>query len=349
MSKPSLVVLAVEGLRASALGAYGAIGYSTPALDELAACGTTFEWCYTPIAERKDSYDIIWQAMHNLADDYGDGLLVTDYHPVLDQHWRHVFSAMYGLKLDPRETHATDIAEAQLAEVFTRFIENVADFSPPYDNRLVWLHTQGLAGPWDAPLELSRTQCEEDDPPPYDGLTPPAIQIATSDEVFSASAAYAAQVQVLDACVAALRAALAELPWGPVDFCLLGLDGFALGEHGVVGHDDQRLYSERTHVPVIIARADGAGAFQRQRGVVSLDRLLANRLVAPAEETPVQIASPSGAQVLRTSQWLLRRAGASSPPELYAKPDDHWEANNVADRLPEETAELISQLAPQSL
>ncbi len=306
--------------------------------------GTTFEWCYTPIAERKDSYDLIWSAMHNLADDYGDGLLVTDYHPVLDQHWRHVFSAMYGLNLAPRETHAAELADTRLAEVFAKFIELVADFSPPYDNRLVWLHTQGLAGPWDAPLELAAAQCGEDDPPPYEGLTPPAIESATSDEVFSVSAAYAAQVQVLDACVAALRTALAELPWGPVNFCLLGLDGFALGEHGVVGHEDQRLYSERTHVPAIIARADGAGAFERERGVVSLDRLIANRLLAPAEEKPVQLNSPSGVQVIRTAEWMLRRGDASSPPELYAKPDDRWEANNVADRLPNETAELLALL-----
>lgn len=99
-------------------------------------------------------------------------------------------------------------------------------------------------------------------------------------------------------------------------------------------------------MPAIVVRADGAGAFQRERGVVSLDRLIANRLHASAEETPVQLDSPSGAQVLRTSQWLLRRGDASSPPELYAKPDDRWEANNVADRLPEETAELVGQLKP---
>ena len=47
----------------------------------------------------------------------------------------------------------------------------------------------------------------------------------------------------------------------------------------------------------------------------------------------------SDEQLLRTARWALRipPAPADEPAraELYVKPDDYWEVNDVADRLPE--------------
>ena len=52
-----------------------------------------------------------------------------------------------------------------------------------------------------------------------------------------------------------------------------------------------------------------------------------------------------GEQTIRTAEWLLRRS-AEQPPQLFAKPDDRWEHNDVAVRCPEEV-EQLTELASE--
>ena len=51
-------------------------------------------------------------------------------------------------------------------------------------------------------------------------------------------------------------------------------------------------------------------------------------------------------QAIRTPAWYLRSAGE---PELFAKPDDRWEVNNVACRCPEVVESLQAALAQYQL
>ena len=51
----------------------------------------------------------------------------------------------------------------------------------------------------------------------------------------------------------------------------------------------------------------------------------------------------SAAQALRTPAWLLVRRH-DGRRELYAKPDDRWEANEVANRCPEAVEQLDAAL-----
>ncbi len=44
------------------------------------------------------------------------------------------------------------------------------------------------------------------------------------------------------------------------------------------------------------------------------------------------VAGPGSERAIRTPAWYLRK---SETPELYAKPDDLWEVNDVAVRCPE--------------
>ena len=48
-------------------------------------------------------------------------------------------------------------------------------------------------------------------------------------------------------------------------------------------------------------------------------------------------------RAIRTPGWYLRRPD-SGPAELYAKPSDRWEVNEVAKLLPEVTAGLQDAL-----
>jgi hypothetical protein len=61
----------------------------------------------------------------------------------------------------------------------------------------------------------------------------------------------------------------------------------------------------------------------------------------------------NGERIIRTPAWMLRQAPTDrrfSPAsgtfglELYVKPDDLWEANEVADRCPDVAARLLAAL-----
>jgi len=63
----------------------------------------------------------------------------------------------------------------------------------------------------------------------------------------------------------------------------------------------------------------------------------ASLLPSPGGEVPLRrdrlcAGGHAAERAIRTPAWHLRRAGAA---ELFAKPDDYWEANNVAPRCQE--------------
>ena len=57
------------------------------------------------------------------------------------------------------------------------------------------------------------------------------------------------------------------------------------------------------------------------------------------------LAGGDGQRTIRTPAWYLRSAGE---PELFAKPDDRWEVNNVTCRCPEVVEGLQAALAQYS-
>jgi hypothetical protein len=69
----------------------------------------------------------------------------------------------------------------------------------------------------------------------------------------------------------------------------------------------------------------------------------------------VMAANESGERMIRTPAWMLRQLPPTpiserdeQPPtptiELYAKPDDRWEANEIADRCPDVAERLLAVL-----
>jgi hypothetical protein len=61
-----------------------------------------------------------------------------------------------------------------------------------------------------------------------------------------------------------------------------------------------------------------------------------------------------GSRAIRTPAWMLiqrasdpeqlARTGGAGDVELYLKPDDRWEANEIADRCPDVVVELLAVL-----
>jgi arylsulfatase A-like enzyme len=143
---------------------------------------------------------------------------------------------------------------------------------------------------------------------------------------------------------------------------LIGARGYPLGEHRRVGGVDPRLYGEQLHVPWLIRFPDNAGRLGRS-GQLTSHVDLAPSLVdsAPGKSvraltTNVRSAwrdalvatSEAGPCAIRNAEWCLRQEPDSQSDriatELFVRPDDRWEANDVAKLCSEIVDTLTNQL-----
>lgn len=349
------IVIAIDGLRAAALGAYGQTACPTPALDDFAAEAETYEWAYAPTPEPLDTYARLAAAPGLPAPD----LLLTDdaatTAPLADRAARVV-------EVTPSRPAALaeSIGATEQAAFWVRCAEELVRLTEAGDEApLAWLHSRGLYGPWDAPIELIEAQRDEDDPDfgtptgPPDNFDADPGSSEACDARFAASCRYAAQVAVLDACLAGLLEVIDGLYEGrEVRVLIVGLRGFPLGEHGRIGGVDPRLFSEQQHAPLLVRRNDPQRRFARDRRPTTIDSALAAELAnSGANGGEARLSSASGAQALRTEDWLLRRPapeadpdGLERSPELYVKPDDRWEQNDIASLETAACEELLALL-----
>jgi arylsulfatase A-like enzyme len=231
---------------------------------------------------------------------------------------------------------------------------------------LIWIHSQGMAGPWDAPLPLRQQFADEEDPAAPEFVDPPERVLANDvdpDELLGIVHAYAGQVSLVDACLGSLLDALGDSPLA--DQTLLAVTsprGYPLGEHRRIGGDD--LYGELLHVPLLLRLPGGLGPARSRRLVQPCDlyATLAEWLALPTDDAPglcqsllpaaqgdevpvrqLAIATASGQRAIRTLAWLLRESQANGETrrELFAKPDDRWEVNEVSSRC----GDIVEQLA----
>ena len=379
-----ILIVAVDGLRASALGAYGNTTYPTSALDEFAADSFLLDSCYAPSADLTDVYRACWQSVHParpqtakyaapslprlLASRGYATKLVTDapelasFAPSSD--FDQCMQVAASSTIDVVATRAKDTSHTSLARLFAAASDVIASTAttPP---KMIWVHARGMYGPWDAPLDLQRSLLDEGDPPPVETVAPPDFTIGDRDDpdaVFRYACAYAAQVMVLDACwhgvLEAAQSAGAEQEWLVL---LLGARGYPLGEHRRIGGVDPRLYGEQLHVPWLMRFPDGRGRLARGGQLTSpLDLLptLLDWIGGPAHHEPADFdgrstlplvatprpawrdalvtASSSGPRAIRTAEWCLRQDAANNGhDELYVRPDDRWEINDVAKLCPD--------------
>ena len=210
-------------------------------------------------------------------------------------------------------------------------------------------------------------------------VAPPLCEVTGDhDALLGYRAAYAAQMIVLDQCVGGLLTALAE--FGLEDrtlLALIGCRGFALGEHGAVGGAVDSLYGELLHVPCLV-RSPGMAPAPPRCNELATPRDLGATIASWFGAEPqvgatrgndlrsshrqirsyIRMNGSGGERALRTRAWYLRQAAtefiaasgvnvrAALLPEieLYAKPDDRWEANEVADRCRDVVQRLLAAL-----
>jgi hypothetical protein len=358
------LVIVVDGLRASALGAYGNTAIPTPQFDELASRSLVVEWLLVESPTLRDFYR---NALSGLQGRDTRRWLVTDDASIVADSESGLFEEF--IAVEPgQQRRARRLEATHAAAFFSHAVEQLAlwqkDTAEHPNNGLLWVHFSGLSGPWDAPLTMRNELLDEDDPPAPEFVSPPGDLrgITDPDELLGYRVAYAAQNSIIEMCLTGLVEAFEGMPTKANKLAMIaGSRGFALGEHGYVGHDCQILFSEQLHMPWLIMSdqtgvplprvtgfaqpADiGVTLAQWLSGGGDADAALGRSLLPFLNMEPgrlrdaVVAANAAGEQIIRTPAWLMKQ-GIST--ELYAKPDDRWEANDVASRCPE----IIEQLS----
>lgn len=291
-------------------------------------------------------------------------LLVTDEPELADHRLADAFTRR--IVLDPPRAMETapSESETQLAAVVAAFQETLAALTTP---SLLWLHARALRGPWDAPRSWREALVEEDDPDPPEFAIPPQLQLPEDydpDELLGIMQAYGGQVAFLDFCLGLILAAIDDSGLNPLVICT-SPRGYPLGEHRQVG--GELLHAETLQVPCLV-RVPGmqAGGLREQALVQPPDifatlqhwltgarwpppsdaeRLVAYSLLEHAERPLIpgrQWAAASGERAdgeaavdvaIRDAQWFARLSPAGD--QLFAKPDDRFERNEVSSRCAE--------------
>ena len=380
------ICLVIDRLHVGQMGAYGNAWIETPSLDRLASEAFVFDQALINTPRLNGLYRSYWQGWHPLGpqDPPSDlstlpallseegvrTTLLTDEWAVAQHPLAYQFEELIEFDTPPHGQVAEQIDQTRLARCFAQTIDWLDSARGPF---LLWCHLGGMGKLWDAPLEFRRRYCEEGDPPPPDSEEVPCRMLEEDydpDLLLGISQAYAGQVSLLDTCVGALLEYLGEKPAGEETLLvLLGARGFPLGEHRNVGGWEEMLYSELVHVPWMMRFPDLSGAAGRSQTLVEPADLWRTLLeyfrVGSEPPSPVAksllpvvagevesirdrlcIAGLETERAIRTPGWYMRLGGR---PELFAKPEDRWEVNDVADRCADVVDSLRQALSQYEL
>ena len=368
---PRAVVLVIDGLGARHLGPYGNTWIETPAANYLAAESLVFDRVAVPYADRWKSLEAVWRGRSALGGEV-DALedtdllswlrerdvtthVMTDDPELLDQQLSGNFSVQSdmpiasGVKLTEMwdETHA--------AQFFAQAVNLVEGLD---EDSLLWLHTKGLANPWDAPYEYRAQFADEEDPEPSGSAQVPNLSLDADydpDTLHEIQCALAGQVVLLDQCLGVLLSVIQSAPKDTL-FLLTAMRGFPLGEHLRVGFDQPALFQEFVHVPMFVRYPDGRNSMSRNGDLAEAcdaSRILVDWFSpeTAAKSTRRYSLTKSGQEtLLRTPCWHVRFPDPDSfdsEPTLFLKPDDQNEVNDVASRcreVAEAAREFVAQL-----
>lgn len=368
------ICLVLDCLHTGFLGPYGNTWIHTPAFDLLASKAFTFDFAVADSPRLGPLYESYWHVKHALypaparasfpARLREAGLtpaLMTDEPLVAEHPLAGDFDQRIVIPVRRPSRPAGQLDETHFAACFAQIVDWLEQ-AP--DGFFLWCHLGGLGTVWDAPLDDRRASMAPDDPEPFSGTEPPQRRLPADydpDELFGIVQAYAGQVSLLDTCLGGL---LSLLDRCPVFLAVAGARGFPLGEHLRVGPCELPLYGELVHVPVFLLSPDGLGASARSPALVQPADLSATLLdVLGMRQTPsywgeslipvvrgerpavrqcALVVGLEGELAVRTPAWYLRRAASS---ELFVKPDDRWEANNVANRCVDVVEQLCGLLS----
>lgn len=356
----NVLVVVVDRLSASLLGPYGNTWVQTPAFNRLASQSLLAEFLLATSQDLAAAYRSLWSGQHPLAS--GDAtplpqhwreqgrrtLLISDEPAVFSWEASSAFDDHFHLDFPLPQRPANSVDQTAFSDVIAAALERLDQTQPPF---AAWLHARGLSAPWDAPHELREHLRDDEDPPAADFVEPPALRLPTGfdpDELLPYSQAAAAQAMVVDECLELLLDHL-DRTGRSRDTLLVVTSprGCLLGQQGFVGNVRDVLLEDALHVPLLVRYPDGRDAAVRHLGLCE-PRDLFPLLVDPQQTTLPErdrlLLLGAGERGVRTRAWYLRtdeHAEGQPRHELYAKPDDRYEVNDVASRAKEIVEQLI--------
>lgn len=361
-----VVVLAIDGLGSKYLGPYGNTWIETLAFNELAADSLLVHGMYAPFAEADKTVEALWngglsiagsaspspsESMLDVAHSRGcHTSLLTDDADLLDTKLAAAFAEQLEVDASAGIKLANEWDETHTAQFFAQAIDSISRLD---DNALLWIHSRGLSNSWDAPYEFRAQFAEEDDPEPSGSAQVPSLTLDASydpDTLHEIQCAFAGQIALLDRCLGVLVSVL-QSEAQDVLFVLTSPRGFPLGEHFQVGWSKPTLHQELLSIPLLVRFPQRKFALRRQTGLYEVNDLVRflsrslgetpsdgdwlNSLSASANDRLYSVSRGVHDWLLRTPVWQLRIANlgqSTETAELYLKPDDQNEVNDVADR-----------------
>lgn len=338
------VILVLDGLGARALGPYGNTWYKTPQFNRLAGESLLLEHV---LSRQPLEPQTLWRpAVGHSAQVDSDWLLFSD-DSALTQEMQGLCHRATWLQPQFSPSPADDWTETELARFFSAATEEMGSLNA---NQCLVLHSRSLLHCWDAPLEFRRRLGDAEDPSPPETTEPPAMVLNADhdpDERFGWQQAYGAQLEVLDHCLGGLLELISELPRSEQPLLIVTAgQAYPLGEHRIVGAPIELLYDEWIHVPGFVRWPGGTRAATRCLDLIPTSQLwtLARDYVThPQGESTAFSQQPLPDRrrqwltfhtptlaAIRTHAWKLIRGPETC--ELFVKPDDRWEQNDIANR-----------------
>jgi hypothetical protein len=361
------ILITIEGWGVNLVGCYGNSLLPTPSLDRIAAHGIVFDQFWMNSVELTSNIKSILEGIQPnrwlCATDSKTAAMVLRQHEDLD-------------RLEVAQVQGVESFECLLTEAFECWLEQ------RQETPFLWIHSRGLSGEWDAPYEFRKLMCDAEDPVPPTETIPPDRVLPLDfdpDLLFGLACGAGAQSVCIDQGIGFLLHSLKEL--GIDQECwiaLAGLLGFPLGEHRRIGLGKRSTsagasneliadaYAERLHTPWIIRPAPGMKLGVRNPCILQPYDLGA-WLEQACDGIPVQgyefrrdgaqMAWATGVEeiALITECWSARFdlvAGGngtscldqSKQGEVYCFPEDRWQQNEVASRVPD-VESLLRQIA----
>jgi arylsulfatase A-like enzyme len=345
------VVIAAHGCPVWPLGAYGNEWIATPTLDRLAAEGVTFDRHYArqpdPLGGRADWWDIpVSREATPSADALGvasrltGATLVRASRPAFDapSHYYARFAEVFDARPESGRPPF-----APLIELLPGLLDTLGD------NALLWVETDRLIPPWFAPADVFEVYCEDliegadPDAEPLEPWADPPVGWFDRDDTTSwelLHRSYAAAVTRFDVDLGRVFDHLRAKGWDQTASWVFTSDfGYPLGHHGLLGPHRPWLHEEFVHVPLIVRRPNGAGAGERVWAFSQPADLVPLALGGEGlgvRGNVVSVAEIAGHReaALRTDTHALLLPLATPDdeprePQLFEKPDDRWELNDV--------------------
>lgn len=311
-----IVLLNIDGLQPAYLGPYGCEWFDTPTFDRWAAAGVVYDRHFADVPRADGALSCHHAAAKPLA-------------PPPTEH---------GVSVSTTNLRGATAALKKAAKLERSLVRiDVGSLRPPWklgaDDLAPFFDDSEELEPWLEPLPEAIE--------PDDDATFPRLQ-----------ATYAAAIARLDS-------DLARIDFEGCTIIATSGRGLPLGEHGAAGFSSP-LYEELVHLPLLIVRADGRHAGHRVSTLTQPMDVAATIAGLLGHEVPEGDALTCGRHLLegtqvirnhavtidgdragiRTPEWHWLAESRDEPEQLFVKPEDRWDMNDVAQHHPDQCDEF---------